>query len=140
MLNQNETNYLLIGSSLFFLLPCFYAWVLKVYSLCLLTAATTIISINYWRHPCLGWRRDLDLYFAKFSFCCFFCIGAMNISDSALLRILYTNIFALFIFFGLSNYMWMKSVSYMWTYFHFIFHVFVTISQILVIYGSFKKN
>jgi len=125
-------------SSLFFLIPSIYAGIYYIYSLSVLSIITTIISINYWREPKLGWRRDMDLIFAKISFVIYFFYGLHNIQNMILCNnalTLYFSIVMIIVFYNLSNYFWISNNAN-WLYFHIIFHMFVVFGQLTVINGT----
>ena len=55
----------LLLSSFLFLIPTVYGLYKELYVWSMMLFITTIISANYWRDACVGWRRDLDLWYAK---------------------------------------------------------------------------
>jgi hypothetical protein len=135
--SKKEGNILTI-SSLFFLIPGIYGFNNHLYSLSILSIATAIVSVNYWRHPIPGWRKNLDLIFSKISFFVYLLVGIYNIRNVLLYLICPHEIGFLFsgcmiiFFYSMSNYFW--PVSY-WLFFHILFHMFVTIGKLTVIYG-----
>jgi hypothetical protein len=127
----------LVISSLFFLVPSIYAGTQHVYSLSLLSAVTTAVSVNYWRNPCVGWRRNTDLVFAKISFCIYFGYGLYNVKNMILCEnaiMLYLSAVMIIIFYSISNYLWSNKITY-WLYAQMIFHIFVAFGQFTVIAG-----
>ena len=122
----------LVISSLFFLIPSIYAGTHHVYSLSLLSAVTSAISINYWRDPCVGWRRNMDLMFAKISFVVYFLCGLYNIPKNE--NMLYFSVIIIATCYGISNYFWIQKIRY-WVYVHMIFHMFVAFGQFIVVDG-----
>jgi hypothetical protein len=122
----------LVVSSLFFLVPSVYAGTHHVYSLSLLSAVTSAISINYWRDPCVGWRRNMDLMFAKISFVVYFLCGLYNIPKNE--NMLYFSVIIIATCYGISNYFWIQKIRY-WVYVHMIFHMFVAFGQFIVVDG-----
>ena len=138
MHKNKNANVLLIISSSFFLLPSIYAFIKIIYPLSILSAITTLISVTYWICPTPGWRYNLDICFAKFSFFVYFLVGFIYIKDWSLLYILYPCALLMGLFYGMSIYFSLANPSStIWKYFHFCFHVVVTCSQLLIIYGSF---
>jgi len=119
-------------SSLFFLIPSIYAGTHHVYSLSLLSAVTSAVSVIYWHDPKLGWRRNLDLVFAKISFCIYFGCGLYNIPKNE--NMLYFSAVMILICYGISNYFWIQKIRY-WVYVHMIFHMFVALGQFTVVDG-----
>ena len=123
-------------SSLFFMIPGVYGFLNNVYSLGILSAATTAVSVNYWRHAVPGWRKEMDLFFAKFSFLIYFLVGVYNIRNRFILQIGWPNTVMIILCYAMSNHLW-SVASYSWLYFHMAFHLFVALGQLIVIYGSF---
>ena len=70
-----EEGRYIVFSSLFFMGPCMYSFILKHYGMSFLLFLCSSISVNYWIYPIYGWRRNLDLLYAKFVFSVFFCNG-----------------------------------------------------------------
>ena len=62
---NNENKYMM-KSSLLFLLPGLYGLKRKEYTCSSLMILGSLISLNYWRDPKPGFRRNLDLYFVRF--------------------------------------------------------------------------
>jgi hypothetical protein len=142
--SKTEGNCLTI-SSLFFLIPGIYGFNNDIYSLSILSIATAVVSVNYWRHPIPGWRKNLDLIFAKISFVVYLLVGIYNICNIFLIYVvcLHAIVFMfsgcmIIVCYAMSNYFWNMAMSY-WLFFHVIFHMFVTIGQLSVIYGSLNK-
>ena len=99
-----------------------------------LSAITTIISVNYWRHAIEGARRTADLVTAKVSFAIYFIAGCIFVRNIPVLIIVVPGCCCIILFFYLSNRYWEKD-SWMWVYFHIAFHFFVAFEQFLVVYG-----
>jgi hypothetical protein len=58
----------LVISSHFFLVPAYIAYKNSYYGYATISLITTIVSVNFWRNPIPGFRRNLDLVVAKISF------------------------------------------------------------------------
>jgi len=76
-----QTRYILV-SSFSFLLPAMVAWKRRCYMHAIILILSSLISANYWRDAKYGWRRTLDLHFAKFAFTVFFAKGLMISAES----------------------------------------------------------
>jgi hypothetical protein len=55
----------IVGSSLLFQIPAYYAYQKNIYSVAASCCITSLLSINYWRHSCYSWRRTMDIYWAR---------------------------------------------------------------------------
>lgn len=132
-------NPLLLFSSLFFLVPSFYAFYNELYFLATVSAMTSIISVNYWIHPVPGFRRKLDMFFANLSFCIYYMIGVFYIHNCILLHMLYPGIVVMVLLYIWSVYLHASRICNTWINFHFFFHVMVTFCKLLVIYGTVEK-
>ena len=82
-------------SSLFFIGPGIYSYykLLPYHSLMIFICSA--ISSNYWREPTYGWRRDMDLMYAKFIFTVFFSSGLYYIRNPSYMVISYPSAVAL---------------------------------------------
>lgn len=87
----------------------FYSWV---------SFGTGFFSIMYWSYPIHGWRRTLDLYYAKFSFVVYLCSGMYYIPLGFPSAVLYAG--ALSIFF---TYYLTYVFPHVWLRFHVLFHL-----------------
>lgn len=150
-----ETRWI-VGSSMFFSIPVFwhltnYLYVYKKEGYILFTddnekyiqiimynsgilITTSLISANYWRKATRGWRRNLDLLFAKFTFLTGCYYGFKYIKYSPYL-IVTPFIFVLLLYvYGQST----KCVSENnpnWVKYHFTFHILLTIVVALLLDG-----
>lgn len=134
--NMFHLSWYLNISSCFFLLPGAFAHYHGYHSMCLISLVTTLVSINYWRKPKDGWRRNLDLIVAKVSFLIYFSVGLVNIRDTV---IFVSGLFgALLMISAYSTGLLLFDLkSPLWVFAHMLFHFFVACGQVLVIYGSF---
>lgn len=133
-------------SSLFFLLPAaitaYYDCsattstsddVLIYYGI--LSVVTSIISFNYWRDAIDGVRRSLDLITAKISFVIYFVTGCMYMKDNVyLLTVAIPICILIAVCFSLSSVYWNNGSIY-WVYLHMMFHFFVALEQMMVLYS-----
>ena len=96
--------------------------------------STSLISANYWRNATRGWRRNLDLLFAKFSF----LIGCYyGIKYITYIPYLVINSFIII----LLPYVYGKSTKFVsenntiWVKYHFTFHILLTIGVAVLLDG-----
>jgi len=121
-------------TSLLFLVPGLYGIYNKEYFCSSLMVAGSLISLNYWRDPVPGFRRNLDLYFVR---SCIFTFGYKiltsinNWYNIALITSLY----------GLGNLCFLKaSYEYykknrFWYIYHMSFHGLCFLGHSAVIYS-----
>lgn len=132
-----DTKWLCI-SSLFFTFPSYYAYINNLYLHSLLLLTATLISVNFWRKATYSWRRNIDLMFAKLAFAIFFTEGVYHINSVNYLISGYISLFALAYCFHLSVSL-QKINNNNWYKYHFLFHIFSTYEQFIVI-DSIIKN
>jgi hypothetical protein len=87
----------------------FYSWV---------SFGTGFFSILYWIHPIHGWRRTLDLYYAKFSFLVYLCSGMYYLPFGLPVVVLYGGALAIFLTYSLTY-----VFPHIWLRFHIMFHL-----------------
>ncbi len=96
------------------------------------TTAVFLTSLNYWRHPIIGWRRTLDMITVQLSII-WICILAKNAT--------YTIRFYCMLVFGLSFYpvsifFYQRGEIYMSTLMHSYIHIFSNLALIILFSGS----
>jgi hypothetical protein len=121
----------LIMSSCFFIIPSIYAFIRNIWWLGLLSFITALISINYWRYAIEGFRRNIDLFFSKFSFTIYFISGIYYIQNINIFLALPICVMIIFCYY-MSNKIW-NDDSYLWVFYHISFHFFVCLEQCIVI-------
>ena len=126
----------LMSSSMFFLLPGYYAWTRHMYFYFATSTVTTIISVNYWRNAVPGLRKMLDLTVAKASFGIYFATGIIKIREMYTLLYAWPLCMAIAVFYSLSNQSWDNDSAY-WVVFHMLFHLCVALEQYVVLVASF---
>lgn len=121
---------ILVCSSAIILIPAYYAHNREFIVLSTISSVTSFVSINYWRLPIIGLRRNLDLGFSKLLFAVYFLLGSskmLYLRNDALLGCI-----SIIINYIISSILWEKDNSY-WIYFHVGFHVSVALEQCIVI-------
>jgi hypothetical protein len=140
-------NVLLTVSSCLFLIPAILAWHLYQPFFAILSLITSLISINYWRNPVPGIRKNADLIFAKISFAFYFRAMMSKIHFTYIFGLLCVSTCLLVTCYMLSCYFSQKktrtpsqfqshlntSSCVSWVYFHFVFHLLVTCNQCIII-------
>lgn len=136
---NNYEKRLLTVSSLFFMYPGIFCLThtirLPLLPLGVLSILTSCISVNYWRDPKDGWRRQMDLIFAKCSFVVYFTTGILTIHNS-FIRTAGLSTSALIVYcYHQSNTCWTARKEE-WVFYHMAFHFFVACGQFIVITGE----
>jgi hypothetical protein len=148
----------LVLSSTFFLLPCIYTIYNGMHFFTALLALTSGISANYWRKATYGVRRNLDLWFSKISFVIFVSNQIVYIwvlpptlfgyplilnEDTLIENLRYYCSMASFA--SMVYFYYLSEISYHrghdhWRTYHFIFHIFVAIEQIIILEAIASKR
>lgn len=136
-LSEVDANYLIL-SSLFFLMPGYYAYISGLPLYLVTSTVTTLASINYWRNAVPGWRRTTDMIVAKVSFLIYFITGVCRIKEVEILFIAWPVCAVIAACYISSNKQWEKD-SHTWIFYHMSFHFFVTLEQYIVLVASFEK-
>jgi hypothetical protein len=131
--NNCNPNYYLIYSSSTFIFPIFYAYKKKNISLATASMLAFFGSINYWRKPCIGYRRNVDLITSKLSAIVYFYYGYNNVIGFWPKLLGFTNLYGIYYLYNESCNKFYIGDS-MWNYYHILFHLCSTISKIYVIY------
>ena len=130
-INKYKKYNTLILSSSSFLLPSYYAYINNFYGLSIISLLVSIISSGHWYRTSNFTLRIMDLIMAKIGFGIYFTLLILN-TKVRMKEILLLN--TMIIFYFLSNYR-ITNKKEDWVYFHMIFHIFVTIDQMMTIKG-----
>jgi len=68
ILKDKKHSNLLFCSSFLFFVNSIISYMFEIYDYCYLLFCLFLTSINYWRKPTLSLRRNIDIFFAIFSF------------------------------------------------------------------------
>jgi hypothetical protein len=129
----------LVLSSLFFIIPSFYAFIHNLYAYFILLFFTSLISANYWRKATYSWRRNMDLIFAKFSFVVFVSNGIFYVRTLHYVIPGYTGLLVLLYCYYLSGKL-LELKNNNWYKYHFIFHFIMTYEQMIIIDSIIKDR
>ncbi len=127
VLHFNEPIFLVASSALFFI-PAAIARNVGSHNLSALYCATAVVSINHWRAPCNGWRRNLDLTVAKLSFVATTISGLKTFRHPLELAVGSAMIFLIPVAYRLSIVLHARE-SPAWVYAHMAMHMFVAIGM-----------
>jgi len=131
--NKCNPNYYLICSTSTFIFPMIYAYQKNNNSLVVYTTLALFGSLNYWRKPCIGYRRNIDLVTSRLSCVIYFYYGYKYIPIFLPNFMGWVNLYLMYYFYNQScNLSRMQNKQ--WIYYHTLFHLFATISKMYVIY------
>lgn len=123
----------LVGSSLLFLLPSLYAYIHNMKICSIILIGTTFFSVNYWRNAEKGWRRDADLYYAKFSFYTFVLLGVMYVRNMYYMLAGYLGLcFLVFCYQKSKHTHETKGPNSEWYKYHMLFHLIMTGEMVII--------
>jgi hypothetical protein len=137
--SQEESIYLVFTSCLF-IIPAMYSYSKSLISYFVLLALCSIISINYWRKPQYGWRRNIDHIYAKILFFIFLFNGFIHINQPRYKFISCLNLLFLLLCYYLSNTTYDQNNKYnttcglYWYNYHMLFHILLTINMLIILY------
>ena len=124
-------------SSLFFIGPGIYSYYKSLPYHSLMIFICSAISTNYWREPTYGWRRNMDLMYAKFIFTVFFTSGLYYIRNPYYIAISYPSAVILIYCYYMSNKLSSNKNkilnSSIWYKYHMMYHAIMIFEQILII-------
>ena len=130
MIEWDESKYIVVSSTLF-LLPSVYAYVQHLYVHSCGFGFVTFASINYWKHPQLGFRRDLDVITAR-------SFSTLGILDYMMRT---SRIQQLYMMLGSGCMVGLYRMSYHryhhqlpWVKYHVAFHIMVTLNGLYAIH------
>jgi len=125
-------NYNLLFSTSSFILPIIYSCKKNNMVLSAVSTGALLGSMNFWRRPAMGYRRNIDLLTSNFS-------GIIYIYYGFNIRLLFPKIIGLFNIY----FIWIlynKSCKYYhlqdnkWINYHMLFHLYVTFSKMFIIF------
>jgi hypothetical protein len=133
--------YLLINSSLSFLLSSFYAYYNKLYFISVVIFITSVISSLYWSNTENKLYYICDIVCSRLLFTFMFINGMLHYDFSNYSELLFSLlILSLLVnsFIG-SHYLFNNNNDY-WVYYHFLFHINATILLLLVIKNIIRQR
>ena len=126
-------NYYLLSSTSTLIFPTVYAVKKKNYTLVLFSLMALTGSLNYWRKPCIGYRKNIDLITSKLSFIGYLYYGYNNIIGIFPNLLGYVNVFFIYKYYNNSCKQFYNN-NPKWVNFHIKFHLLCTITQMYIIY------
>jgi hypothetical protein len=136
-IGMNRPRYNLIFTTSLFAVPSVYGFYKKQYVLSSVSLVCMAASINYWRHPIPGTRKNIDLWVSKSSVVIYFIYGYTNVNTSWMRLIGYANGILMASAYNTSCVLH-KLKNDTWEYYHMLFHVASVVGKILVL--SYHTN
>jgi len=125
-------RYNLLYSTSLFIIPTVYGYYNEKYILSTMTFCSMLASMNYWRKPISGTRKNTDLFISKTVGLIYFLYGYNNINNNVYRIFGYTNGFFIISLYNASCILHeLKSNS--WEYYHMMFHVSTVIGEMIVL-------
>lgn len=131
---MNPRRNLILSTSLF-AIPGIYGLYKQQYVLSFTSFASMAASINYWRNPVVGSRKNIDLFVSKSCGVIYFIYGYYNVNTTYLRLLGYTNCIFTASMYNTSCILHEMN-SDTWELYHMLFHVFGVIGKMLVISGA----
>ena len=136
MLSVEKTQFVITefeSSCLFFtstfnIFPILLAFSKNIWFYSFLSFGTSLFSLLYWWNPIHGWRRTVDIYYAKFTFLVYLGSGIYYIPYGIPAFLLYLGAFSIFLSYGM-NYVFPK----IWLRFHLMVHLLSIIMKLYIL-------
>ena len=131
MATWDESKWL-VASSFSFVAPGLYAYANGHTVDCALLVLTSVISANFWRDARVGWRRSLDLAYAKFIFTVYVSRGVYYVRYVPYMVIGYPGLAVLSYCFHQSDRRHRLGKGD-WYWYHCMFHVLMTCELFMIV-------
>jgi hypothetical protein len=122
------SNYM-VASSMLFQIPAWYAWYHCVYPCAVASWTTSVLSMNYWRHPIPSWRRTIDVYWSRVGGTIYFLYGIQYSCTCGI-----PGCILMLFFYQQSWHQYNINPYGNWYVYHMMFHGIASINQWLCIY------
>jgi hypothetical protein len=125
-ISKTESRILIVTSSLS-VIPIYYAFHKELYSYSIVSIGTYICSLLYWIDPKHGWRRNLDLMYAKFSFVIYFGSGIIYVPTNSMIIFMFGTTFIYV------TYILTMIFPKKWLRYHALFHISSILMKIYIL-------
>jgi len=125
--------YLLMASSMLFLIPATYALFNELYIISSIIFTCSIISILFWANPENEQLRNLDVMFARLCFTYMFVHGLIYYDFSNTVEVIMTYILLFLVIHSFLGSHYFYGNNNLWIFYHCFFHVNCTLLKTLVI-------
>jgi len=130
-MTDTRPNFNLIATSGLFVVPALLGIYKKEYLLSSISLISMMASLNYWRDPVPGTRKNIDLVVSKITGFVYFIHGYNRLSG--MMRFIgYTNGFIITSCYYTSCLLY-KLKSNGWITYHMGFHIFIVLGKIIVL-------
>lgn len=131
---QNWESTLFMTTSTLNFLPIVYSLHKQLFFYGITSFGTGLISVLYWRYPIHGWRRNVDIYYAKYTFLVYLGSGVYYIPYGLPALIFYLFASSI-VFFYCMNFV----IPRIWTRFHTMVHLMSIITKLYILFYLPKK-
>jgi hypothetical protein len=129
---MNDPKYKLLFSTSLFIIPTIYGYYNKQYALSTISLLSMVASMNYWRKPVSGTRKNMDLIISKIAGAMYFFYGYNQVNGTVFRIFGYTNGFAMISLYNTSCILY-ELKSNTWEYYHIMFHISIVIGKMIVL-------
>lgn len=130
---MKPANMNLLYSTSLFMIPTVYGYYHGKYVLSMTTFITMLASLNHWRNPVLGTRRDIDLVVSKSAGVIYFIYGYNSVHTTLFRMFGYSNGFLMLYLYIASCISHDLNSDSLWEYYHMMFHVSIVIGKMIVL-------
>ena len=134
-LYDEDKSRFIFRKSFLSLFSCLYAIYNKHYDLAFVPGGVFLTSINYWRHPIYGWRRNVDICYVGSSLI-YQCVRAYH-SQYRFLH--YLTMGLAMTCYPIGRYHYNNGEKWHSAYYHSMIHVIANISNI-ILYSGYIGN
>jgi len=131
-MNRVNRNYTLMASSCLFVFPIVYGLKKGKRLLSAASLLSMAFSLNYWRHPIPGTRREMDIFVAKLVGVLFYSTGFFKMKGTGYRLLASMNGILLISSYLLSCELHSKG-QHQWLYAHVVMHFSTSVGKLLVI-------
>lgn len=111
------------------LLPIVYALHKRLLFYGLTSFGTGVISVLYWRYPIHGWRRNVDMFYAKYTFLVYLGSGIYHIPYGSPALFLYLGASSIALFYCM-NFVF----PHIWIRFHMMVHLVSIFMKLYILF------
>ena len=122
-------------TSILFSVPAIYALNNNMYFYGVFSIFTASISLMYWWKPVLGWRRNLDSFYAKLTFVLYTGSGILYVPLGFPTFVFYLGVFLL-VYFHLLSCAYFPIQG--WVFLHAVFHLTSIFVKLWILYYMVK--
>ena len=125
--------YLLMGSSILFVIPAIYALLNQLYIISSIISICSIISFLFWANPENEGLRNLDITFARLCFTYMFIHGIVYYDFSNTAELLFAFILLFLVIHSFIGSHYFHGNNNIWIFYHCYFHINCTLLKTIVI-------